>query len=153
MTLHVVVVLREPNFDEHIDGFFRRAEGLLFYEASAQPPVFELYGPPGDREVGVAHLGGYLDMHGPPVTRDEARRDLGIEAKGQVLLYAGTVRWTRSPVELIRTFLRISGEDDLLIVTGRGTEKLSGGRDPPRIRFRDGMIEHRSVAKAAAHRL
>jgi len=128
---------------EHVFGqFYSRADGLLFYEESAKPPVFEVLGDPGDRPLGIAHLGGYFDLHGPPVPRSEARERLGLTERRKVFLYAGTVRWSRSPVAFLKRFLELSGPDDILLVTGRGTNKLEAEHAHERVRFHSGMVGH-----------
>lgn len=122
--------------------FFARADAFLFYERSAQEPVFELFGSPDQRPVGVAHLGGYLELHGPPVGRAEARARLGLAGRRRVFLYPGTVRWSRSPAEFARRFAELSEPEDLLIITGRGTHKLDVDSAGGRVQVRPGMIDH-----------
>ena len=130
--------LRKTTFER----FYDRADGLTFYEASAQPPVFELFGPPGDKEVGVAHLGGYVALHGPRVSPQEARQRIGLTNTGRTLVYAGKVRWTRSPVEVLKRFVELSAPEDRLIVTGVGTQKLTREYSHERVLFRPGMTDH-----------
>ena len=107
------------------DKFFEAAGGMIFYEKSAQKPFFEMYRPPGDRVLGVAHLGDYENIHGPRIDAETARKRLGITGRRRVFLYPGTVRYTRNPTQFIQTFLRGSEPNDLLIVTGRGTHKIA----------------------------
>lgn len=124
------------------ERFWRRADGLLFYERSAQAPVFEMFGDPGTKFTGVAHLGGYLEMHGPATPQEAARKRLGLGQARKVFLYPGTVRWSRSPLEFLRRFLELSAPEDVLIVTGRGTKKLAASCAHARVLFKPGMVGH-----------
>lgn len=118
------------------------ADGLIYYEASAQLPVDELLGPPGDRVVGVAHLGEYTHLHGEPVDRATARQRQNLPADAKIFIYSGTVRASRSPGQFIEAFKAQTNSDTRLLVTGRGVEAFANAcAADDRITLLTGLVE------------
>lgn len=118
------------------------ADGLIYYEASARPPIEELLGPSGDRVVGVAHLGDYTHLHGPPVDLSSARQRQNLPPEATLFLYSGTVRASRSPGRFIQAFKAQNDPDTHLVVTGRGVKMFAQDcADDPRITLIQGLVE------------
>jgi glycosyltransferase involved in cell wall biosynthesis len=122
--------------------FLMLADGLLFYEESAKQPFYDVFGCPRDKIVGTAPLGDYTQLHGPIKTKASARNALSFERAGKILFYPGTVRWTRNPASFIEAFLSHAGPNDLLIVSGRGTDQLRHLAVADRVVVKPGMIDH-----------
>lgn len=123
-------------------AWYEIAGGLIFYEASAQPPVYELLGEPGDRVAGVAHLGDYVGLHGERVDKSQARASANLDPDARIFVYSGTVRASRNPGRFIDAFCKTAGQDDRLIVTGRGVESFAEAcAADRRITLMTGLIE------------
>lgn len=124
------------------EEFFAVADGLIYYEASAQPPIDELLGPPGDRVVGVAPLGEYTHLHGEPIDTATARQRRNLPADAKIFIYSGTVRASRNPGQFIEAFKENTDPTTRLIVTGRGVEAFTEAcAADERITLLHGLVE------------
>jgi glycosyltransferase involved in cell wall biosynthesis len=122
--------------------FFAAAAALLFYEASAQAPIYEILGHPDGKVVGFAPLGDYCKLHGDRVPREAARARLGIAAEPRMFLYAGKVRDARDPSDFVQAFIAHSSERDVLHVVGRGVYRLAEKYPHDRVIYNSDYVGH-----------
>ena len=91
------------------------------------------------KPVAATPLGDYAQVHGPAIDRRQARRRLGLDATGRVLGAVGTYRPRRNPDRVLKTFQRLAGPEDRLVIAGQGMELYHRIRDK-RIRVLAGFL-------------
>ena len=93
------------------------ADAVHVHDASTAEALAGRYG----RRAGVAVIphGHYLDAYPNTISRDEARRSLGLPPQAFVFVTLGLLRPYKGLEELLPAFKRVSKPDDVLLLAGK----------------------------------
>jgi len=130
-------------------SLWRHADALHFHEPVAQVEFMRRTG----RAAGlyVAPHGHYIGAYPDTVTREQARRHLGIETQAFVYLFLGQIRPYKGLETLIQAFRQHQDEHARLVIAGHVADPAYAGelatlsREDRRIVFRIGYVADESV--------
>ncbi|MDA8964587.1 glycosyltransferase [bacterium] len=96
--------------------------GVMVMSDAAELQLRELYRIPGSTNVRKVPHGHYIDCYLNVVSRDDARKRFSLAREKFIYLMPGAVKPYKGHADAIRSFVRCSAKDDVLIVAGRGED-------------------------------
>jgi len=125
------------------------ADVLHFHSGASVAEVEQAFDIPRDKVRIVPH-GAYIGAYPDFVSRDQARRALGLDRQDDVILFTGQIRPYKGVESLVQSFRKILVErpNALLLIAGAASFDLMGAIDPAllaaeqaRIHFVDRFLE------------
>jgi len=117
--------------------------------------IREVYALPDDLPVYVIPHGHYIDVYPNEVSREEARRRLGLDRARRCVLFLGLLRRYKGVDLLIEAFSRVGEDGDVLVIVGRpsddcdvaGLDRMAESMCPKgcRILFQPGEVEDKDI--------
>jgi D-inositol-3-phosphate glycosyltransferase len=126
----VVYTAHEPEPDTGVDWFDRarcRSADAIFVHSQKSLEAIARGGIPHTKIARIYH-GAYLDIcPNPALSRDEAKRSLGIGPHARVVLFFGAIQPYKGLDILLKAFARVTGEDPdtRLIIAGEPQEDFA----------------------------
>jgi len=116
------LIAHDANNEAHeyrmIQRLIARCDGIMVLSDAAKSELHLHYDVPSSTSVRTIHHGHYIDAYPNTVTRDEARRCLGIGSNEVVYLSLGAIRRYKGHENLIHSFAKTSNANERLIITG-----------------------------------
>jgi beta-1,4-mannosyltransferase len=94
-----------------LDGYISLSESGHFLAQSTYPALRRIHGE-------VTRFGHFRNVYPDSMSRDDARKRLGISSDARVLLFLGLIRPYKNVPELIRVFRETGCHDSLLVIAG-----------------------------------
>jgi len=120
-TVHNLVAhdARDRDYDQHmIQKLISRCEGLIVLSRYSEMELRSRYQVSPTTRVSVIHHGHYMDVYPRAVTREEARRRLGLPLDAPVAVSLGRLLPYKGLEELIHGFNHNSLRDGILLIGG-----------------------------------
>ena len=110
-------------YHPYLEPFFYRSytkllDGWIALSQIAERDAKEKFAPLREMPAFVIPHGHYQDAHQSGISRDEARRQLGLPDSTKVLLNFGLIREYKNIPHLIRMFRELRGDDYILLIAG-----------------------------------
>ncbi len=129
----VVYTAHEPDPDTGVDWFdwarYRAADGILVHSLKSRDAITA--GGIDGSKITRIHHGTYLDLCQRTMSKEDAKRSLGLGPDARVVLFFGGIAPYKGLDVLIRAFSRLAGAmpDAYLIIAGQPQEDFSKYQD------------------------
>jgi glycosyltransferase involved in cell wall biosynthesis len=138
----------DPLERRFLRGLFGVADAVVVHCASAVGALLEALGLDGSERarVHVIPHGHYRGLYPDTISREEARRQLGVPLDARVVAFVGWVRPYKGVAELVEAFGRVAAPSARLLVAGRALEEGYAQRlhtmatADPRVRLELGFV-------------
>ncbi len=122
---------RDPQLERRLHRLLCHIyDQIIVHCARAREQITTVYGLPKriKEKVTVIPHGNFVSSYENAMSQDQARRQLGFDARDRVFLYFGKVRPYKGVLSLIRAFKRLSDDDARLLVVGEPATEALGAQ-------------------------
>jgi glycosyltransferase involved in cell wall biosynthesis len=101
-------------------------DGIIVLSRASEGLLRQAYAVAPSTRVELIHHGHYIGCYPNVVSRDEARRRLGLQKSGRIVLSLGRLQPYKGLEELITTFPQVAEPGDVLLLAGRAVSSEYG---------------------------
>lgn len=127
------------------------ANGIIVHSPSLRARATAFFGQNCRDKLHVVPVGNFIDAYENSISKDEARRRLGLSAAATVFLFLGAIRPYKGVPELIDAFKELRERDVVLLIAGavssKGMERALRSQiaGDPRIGFYPGHVHDQDI--------
>lgn len=143
---------RSPRLDRFCTRFvLKKADAVIAHCHQAKQQLLDEIGVIDPERIHVIPHGHYRGAYPDDVTREDARRQLGIEGERRVFLFLGQIRRYKGVLDLIAAFRAVEAEDIELRIAGKArdddlaAEITAAVNADPRIIFDPGFVPDEKI--------